>query len=82
MNMSQSGGYILTGVKLCPITGLNELDEDLLKEIRLQIGGRRGKKPKSKADNITNENASSRKTKSSSKVEESAQKRQRTSKTT
>jgi tRNA (adenine-N(1)-)-methyltransferase non-catalytic subunit len=44
MNMSQSGGFILTGTKLCPETGHNELDEELLKEIRLQIGGRRGKK--------------------------------------
>jgi tRNA (adenine-N(1)-)-methyltransferase non-catalytic subunit len=44
MNMSQSGGFILTGTKLCPETGHNELDEELLKEIRVQIGGRRGKK--------------------------------------
>jgi tRNA (adenine-N(1)-)-methyltransferase non-catalytic subunit len=47
MNMSQSGGFILTGTKLCPETGHNELDEDLLKEIRESIGGRRGKKKKS-----------------------------------
>lgn len=44
MTMSQSGGFILTGIKLCPVTGQNELDEDLIKEIRSTIGGRRGKK--------------------------------------
>lgn len=46
MSMSQSGGFILTGIKLDPIGGRNELDEDLLKEIRAQIGGRRGRKNK------------------------------------
>jgi tRNA (adenine-N(1)-)-methyltransferase non-catalytic subunit len=45
MNMSQSGGFILCGTKLDPETGKNHLDEDLLKEIRAEIGGRRGKKP-------------------------------------
>jgi hypothetical protein len=44
MNMSQSGGFILTGIKLDPEAGRNELDEDLLKEIRAEVGGRRGKK--------------------------------------
>lgn len=48
MNMSQSGGFLLTGIKLCPETGHNELDEELLKEIRGTIGGRRGRKTKSK----------------------------------
>lgn len=48
MNMTHSGGFILTGIKLCPETGHNELDSDLLQELRLQIGGRRGKKTKSK----------------------------------
>ena len=51
MNMSQSGGYILTGIKLCPVTGHNELDDNLLKEIRDQIGGRRGKAKKAKHKN-------------------------------
>jgi tRNA (adenine-N(1)-)-methyltransferase non-catalytic subunit len=47
MHMTQSGGFILTGIKLCPETGHNELDEDLVKELRVQLGGRRGrKKPK------------------------------------
>ena len=48
MSMTQSGGFILTGTKLCPNTGHNELDDDLAKELRLQIGGRRGKKKKRK----------------------------------
>lgn len=46
MTMSQTGGYILTGIKLCPITGHNELDETLLKEIKEKMGGRRGRKTK------------------------------------
>lgn len=44
MNMSQNGGFILTGVKLCPIHGINELDDDLMKEIRAEMGTRRGGK--------------------------------------
>ena len=48
MNMTQSGGFILTGTKLCPRTGQNELDEKLLLELRSQIGGRRGRKSKTK----------------------------------
>jgi hypothetical protein len=48
MNMTQSGGFILTGTKLCPKTGQNELDEKLLQELRSKIGGRRGKKTKTK----------------------------------
>lgn len=49
MNMSQSGGFILTGVKLDEIHGHNDLDEDLLKEIREEVGGlrrRNGRKPR------------------------------------
>ena len=49
MNMSQSGGYILTGIKLCPVTGQNELDDNLLKELKESVGNsRRGKKGKGK----------------------------------
>ena len=48
MSMTQSGGFILTGTKLCPDTGHNELDAKLLQELRLQVGGRRGKKTKAK----------------------------------
>jgi tRNA (adenine-N(1)-)-methyltransferase non-catalytic subunit len=44
MTISQSGGFILTGIKLCPETGHNEIDDALIKEIREKIGGRRGKK--------------------------------------
>jgi hypothetical protein len=46
MSMTQSGGFILTGIKLCPATGHNELDDSLLQELRAQVGGRRGKKNK------------------------------------
>jgi hypothetical protein len=42
MNMSQNGGYILLGTKLCPKTGTNEMDEKKVREIRARIGGRRG----------------------------------------
>jgi tRNA (adenine-N(1)-)-methyltransferase non-catalytic subunit len=55
MNMSQSGGFILTGIKLCPETGHNELDDDLLTELRGLIGGRRGNK-KSKHDEKSSKN--------------------------
>jgi len=60
MNMTQSGGFILTGTKLCPRTGQNELDEKLLKELRLRIGGRRGKRTKIKGGD---ESSNSRKKK-------------------
>lgn len=46
MTMRQSGGFLLTGIKLDPIFGVNELDEDLLEEIRQQVRGRRGKRPR------------------------------------
>jgi tRNA (adenine-N(1)-)-methyltransferase non-catalytic subunit len=46
MNMSQNGGFLLVGIKLCPINGHNEIDEELLKEMRAKLGGRRGRKPK------------------------------------
>ena len=54
MTISQSGGFILTGIKLCPETGHNEIDDALIKEIREKIGGRRGKK-KPKPNNDKNE---------------------------
>lgn len=41
MSMSQNGGYVLMGTKLCPRTGTNELDEEERKEIRARFGGRR-----------------------------------------
>ena len=43
MNMSQSGGFLLTGVKLCPITGKNELDDSVVKALKAQEKGRRGR---------------------------------------
>ncbi|KAL3822966.1 hypothetical protein ACHAXA_011681 [Cyclostephanos tholiformis] len=41
MTMSQNGGYLLTGTKLCPLTGTNELDEEEMREMRAKLGGRR-----------------------------------------
>jgi len=43
MSMSQSGGFLLTGVKLCPVTGTNELDESVIKTLKAQEKGRRGR---------------------------------------
>lgn len=44
MHMSQNGGFLLVGIKLDPDKGVNIMDEATRKEIRDQIGGRRGKK--------------------------------------
>jgi hypothetical protein len=41
MTMSQNGGYLLTGTKLCPRTGTNELDKWELHEMRARLSGRR-----------------------------------------
>ena len=41
MSMSQSGGFILTGIKLHPVHGSHEFNEEQLKEIRDEIGGGR-----------------------------------------
>ena len=41
MSMSQNGGYVLAGTKLCPLTGTNELDDNVMKDIRAKLGGRR-----------------------------------------
>ncbi len=41
MTMLQNGGYLLTGMKLCPRTGTNELDKWELREMRARLGGRR-----------------------------------------
>lgn len=56
MNMSQCGGFLLTGIKLCPIHGRNELDDNLLKELRGTVGGRRGRKSKNKSGSETSKN--------------------------
>lgn len=44
MTMSQSGGFLLTGVKVCPKTGIHELDDDLFRELKAKAVGRRGKR--------------------------------------
>jgi hypothetical protein len=50
MNMSQCGGYLLSGIKLCPLTGQkNDLHQDTARR-----GGRRVKK--SKKNSGTNNN--------------------------
>ena len=41
MSMSQNGGYILTGTKLCPRTGTNELDEVETNELKARLSGER-----------------------------------------
>lgn len=46
MTMSQSGGFLLTGVKLCPVTGKNELDDSVIKALKAQEKGRRGRQRK------------------------------------
>lgn len=46
MNMSQSGGFLLTGIKLCPVTGHNELDDSVIKDIKDKMVGRRGRRAK------------------------------------
>lgn len=50
MDMSQSGGFLLTGIKLDPKTGNIKMDEELLREIRAQLPGRRGRKKKKPSD--------------------------------
>ena len=48
------GGFILTGVKLCPVHGKNELDDDLFKslkeedKLRRNHGRKKGKESKRK----------------------------------
>lgn len=54
MDMRQSGGFLLTGIKLDETHGHNELDEATLNEIKEEVGGRRrrhGKKPKKDTTN-------------------------------
>lgn len=41
MTMSQNGGYLLMGTKLCPRTGTNEFSDETMMEIRAKVGGRR-----------------------------------------
>ena len=53
MNMSQNGGYLLMGTKLCPRTGTNELNEERMKELRAKMGSRRTNKANKKRKNET-----------------------------
>lgn len=48
MTMSQNGGFILTGIKLCPVNGKNELDlcDEAIKEIRSKYSYRSKKRSK------------------------------------
>lgn len=48
MDMSQSGGFLLTGIKLDETHGFNELDEDLLSQIKEEVGGRRKRNGRNK----------------------------------
>ena len=56
MSISQNGGYILLGTKLCPKTGTNEMDEQKVREIRARVGGRRGVRRKVVSAKRKNEN--------------------------
>ena len=66
MSMSQNGGYLLMGTKLCPKTGTNELTEKMMKEIRSKVGGRRkqqmGSERRKKRKNPTSQESSNKKT--------------------
>mmetsp|Transcript_13555 Transcript_13555/g.27512 ORF Transcript_13555/g.27512 Transcript_13555/m.27512 type:complete len:634 (-) Transcript_13555:93-1994(-) len=55
MSISQNGGYILLGTKLCPKTGTNEMDEQKVREIRARVGGRRGTRRKNVSAKRKNE---------------------------
>ena len=58
MSISQNGGYILLGTKLCPKTGTNEMDEQKVREIRARVGGRRGMRKKVVSTKRKNESGS------------------------
>lgn len=44
MNMTQNGGFLLTGIKIDPVHGRNDIDEATLEAIRQRMPTRRGKK--------------------------------------
>lgn len=44
MTMSQSGGFLLTGIKVCPVHGIDSMDPEIIRQIKAELGGRRGKK--------------------------------------
>ena len=64
MTMSQNGGFLLTGIKLDPVNGVDEMDEDLRRQIREEMGGRRGKKNKSRTPDAEEQGGNSKKKKS------------------
>ena len=41
MTMSQNGGYLLAGTRLCQHTGMNKLDKSTVHELRAKLGGGR-----------------------------------------
>ncbi len=45
MNMSQNGGFILTGLKLSPTHGQNEIDDEIVKNFRKRLNARGKKRP-------------------------------------
>lgn len=66
MHMSQNGGYLLMGTKLCPKTGTNEMDPETVKMLRTKRGPTRrpkkggdkkeeGAKRKNKTEDTTRE---------------------------
>ena len=57
MSMSQSGGFILTGIKLHPVHGCHEFNEEQLKEIREEIGGGRRARSNRKKPTTTSSTA-------------------------
>ena len=55
MNMSQNGGFILTGLKLCPTYGKNEIDDEIVKNFRKRVNARGKKRKGENNNNISNE---------------------------
>ena len=54
MHMSQNGGYLLMGTKLCPKTGTNEMDAETVKMLRAKLGPtRRPRKNGEKKDVVS-----------------------------
>jgi hypothetical protein len=65
MHMSQNGGYLLMGTKLCPRTGTNEMDAETVKMLRAKLGPtRRPKKGGDKRKNDSEEQKEAKKVKS------------------
>jgi tRNA (adenine-N(1)-)-methyltransferase non-catalytic subunit len=59
MHMSQNGGFLLTGIKLNPSTGVNIMEESLRREIREQMATRRGKRKLATLDHSDENNKKS-----------------------